>query len=1312
MKEFTNLYKLEKTLKFGLEPVLLEDQTLDDFWNTYLNGPEKDELHKLYMHDEERNENYPIMKAMLDHFHKKFITSALEKFEVGEKGVTWDALARAYHEDKQSKEYQKLQEEMRAKIQKTFTEHEWWSYLSSYSKLIGQLMPNLVKNDDDFVESIKEIHSDMELSQGKMLDAVKTFDNFSVYFKKYEKNRKNMYSKEAQNTSIANRIVNENFPKFLDNITVYHRLKETCPDELKEIENNLEETLKGLSFDDIFVPSYYNKCLTQEGIEMFNWLLGGNPNEGVFGINSVGNHYLQHHSESDLKLRNLQMSPLYKQILSDRVRLAFLPDQFESDDDLMKSVTDFLNDSENLFTRVHEIMNILKDDSTDLTRIYVQGSNLTTLSNILYGDRCILGERLRRTQVTSNTKKAQRELDKEIEKWLEGKCFSLAEIQEVENILMEQSAHPLSLMELLTKLTVWKYNPANYEWTKVSLFKQCNDVYVTEFNVIVEKCKEGLSIRNEEMKVVLKSVLDTYMELFHIVELLRLGNKSGYLEKDDFYQPYEQLFDSDDTVSISHIVPLYMKVQSYLTRKLADTGKMLLKFDSPTLADGWDANQEGANNATILLKNEKYYLLIVNPNNKPDLSEGLCECGDYQKIEYHQIADASKDIPNLMVEDGITVRKTGRKDSDGVNRRLEEEKDRLLPDEINRIRKCGSFLKSSGNFNKKESQTFLSYYMQRIIEYKKGEIDFHFKKPSEYECYQDFIEDVSQQRYSLSLVPFSGKVVETWLRNKNAFLFEIYSKDFSVKSNGTANLQTLYWKELFSEFNLKNAIFKLNGKAELFFRKKIDVEAYVHKKGSVLVNKTFSDGTPIEGVLYKKLLRHFNGLDVDLTDKEVQILPKVRTKKVKFDIVKDKRYHEHKFFLHVPITINFKATSMSQKLFNERTLDILRKNKEELNIIGIDRGERNLIYVTVINQKGENLITPRHFNLIETETYGGIQRKYDYLTKLKQTEKNRKEARRNWTTIERIKDLKSGYMSQVVHEIAKMIVQYKAIVVLEDLNFGFKRGRFNVERQVYQKFEEMLIKKLNYLVFKKDSPSQEYGKVRSGLQLTAPFTSFKELGKQTGWLFYVPAGYTSKIDPATGFVNLFNMNRPADSLRCFFAAFKDISYKNGLFYFTFDYSNEVFNKVKTDYTNSWTLSSHGDRIVGKEKKIINLSDEFKKFFENAKILLENVSVQSVCSLEDGQLQEFWGLFKLLLKMRNSNDEADFIISPVAGGQPFVTAPNNPMKISDADANGAYNIALKGLYWVMNDFPMDGEYLKYINDTEWFKFVQTKPYLND
>ena len=83
----------------------------------------------------------------------------------------------------------------------------------------------------------------------------------------------------------------------------------------------------------------------------------------------------------------------------------------------------------------------------------------------------------------------------------------------------------------------------------------------------------------------------------------------------------------------------------------------------------------------------------------------------------------------------------------------------------------------------------------------------------------------------------------------------------------------------------------------------------------------------------------------------------------------------------------------------------------------------------------------------------------------------------------------------------------------------------------------------------------------------------------------------------------------------------------------------------------------------------------------------------------------------MLKMRNYNgDNVGFDISPVASENPFITGTNNSMGIMDADANDAYNIAVKGLYWLHNDFPVNEKgYLEYIKDEDWFKFVQSKPY---
>lgn len=67
----------------------------------------------------------------------------------------------------------------------------------------------------------------------------------------------------------------------------------------------------------------------------------------------------------------------------------------------------------------------------------------------------------------------------------------------------------------------------------------------------------------------------------------------------------------------------------------------------------------------------------------------------------------------------------------------------------------------------------------------------------------------------------------------------------------------------------------------------------------------------------------------------------------------------------------------------------------------------------------------------------------------------------------------------------------------------------------------MLIEKLNYLVDKKADASVSGG-LLNAYQLTSKFDSFQKLGKQSGFLFYIPAWNTSKIDPVTGFVNLLD----------------------------------------------------------------------------------------------------------------------------------------------------------------------------------------------
>jgi CRISPR-associated protein Cpf1 len=500
----------------------------------------------------------------------------------------------------------------------------------------------------------------------------------------------------------------------------------------------------------------------------------------------------------------------------------------------------------------------------------------------------------------------------------------------------------------------------------------------------------------------------------------------------------------------------------------------------------------------------------------------------------------------------------------------------------------------------------------------------------------------------------------------------------------------MYWKALFDKENLKDVIYKLNGQAEIFYRKKSIEEdkKIIHKAKETIDNK-----------------------NPDASKKQSTF---------DYDLIKDKRFTVDKFQFHVPITLNFK--SKGNEYINFDVLDFL-KNNPNVNIIGLDRGERHLIYLTLINQKGE---IREQFSLNDIiNEHKGETHKTSYKNLLDKKEAERAAARENWGTIETIKELKEGYISQVVHKIATMMVEYNAIVVMEDLNMGFKRGRFKVEKQVYQKLEKMLIDKLNYLVFK-DRADNELGGLYKALQLTSKFESFQKMGKQSGFLFYVPAWNTSKIDPTTGFVNLFNTKYESiEKTQNFFEKFDSIHFnsKENYFEFVFDYDN--FTERAKGTKTKWTVCTHGERILTFrnpetnnlwDNKEINLTERFEDLLGKFNITYGNgTDIKTQIAAQDSKelLKGLLDLFKLTLQMRNSitNSEVDYLISPVknSNGNFYDSRKADATLPKDADANGAYHIAKKGLMWLNQINEFEGENWKKLDfektNKAWLNFVQ-------
>ena len=305
------------------------------------------------------------------------------------------------------------------------------------------------------------------------------------------------------------------------------------------------------------------------------------------------------------------------------------------------------------------------------------------------------------------------------------------------------------------------------------------------------------------------------------------------------------------------------------------------------------------------------------------------------------------------------------------------------------------------------------------------------------------------------------------------YLFQIYNKDFSntkgKKSEGSReNLHTKYFKALMEE-NQKN--FDL-GTGEIFLRK-------------ASIKPEMDNQRKVNNV---KIFRY-------------------------------RRFSKNKILFHLSITQNIGGKKIPSS--KGAKIDFIRKFNSSLdsllinfnvNIIGIDRGEKNLAYYSVINQDGK-ILEINSFNKIKERD---DREPTDYHKKLDEIEKDRDEQRKTWQEMTNIKDMKKGYVSQVVKKICDLTIKYNAIIVFEDLNVGFKRGRFAIEKQIYQNLELALAKKLNYLVFK-DAKENEPGHHSKAFQLTPPVSNFQDIGKQCGIMFYVPASYTSAICPVCGF---------------------------------------------------------------------------------------------------------------------------------------------------------------------------------------------------
>lgn len=211
--QFTGLYPLSKTLRFELRPI----------------GKTKENIISagILEEDNHRAESYKEVKKIIDEYHKGFIERVLKNLDL-DKGALqafYECYKKSTKEEKREEALQEIGNNLRAQISNAFKKDPKYSTLTS-KDLINKELPSIATTEEERI-------------------LLEEFHGFSTCFVGFHQNRENMYSKEEKATSIAYRLINENLPKFIDNIRSFEnktgKTKSTKPQNEKYRINNPQQ---------------------------------------------------------------------------------------------------------------------------------------------------------------------------------------------------------------------------------------------------------------------------------------------------------------------------------------------------------------------------------------------------------------------------------------------------------------------------------------------------------------------------------------------------------------------------------------------------------------------------------------------------------------------------------------------------------------------------------------------------------------------------------------------------------------------------------------------------------------------------------------------------------------------------------------------------------------------------------------------------------------------------------------------------------------------------------------------------------------
>jgi len=1213
--------------------------------------------------------------------------------------------------------------------------------------------------------------------------------NFTTYFSSaFHDNRRNYYKADGKAGRVATRIADENLTRFCTNLEKFGVIQSKLPKLLNKFNQGWTEYFK-------------EKGMAEEGwVKQFDeskW------QDEVFGIKY--RHFLQADinrynfitrklnkdiNESGVQSDNFQK--LHKQVHGEVKKQ---DEEFEVDKDNIFSPTDsfikkFITHSRLKLEFSREIFfQFLNEKFLDPKNVFLSSRAITTISNKCFVSWHTFGGKILEYLNNGKPEKKQRK-----------KLPDFVDLQTVKNVL--DAGKDVLLLDMF-KYRYFEVIDPNDEQRKnereeleVLRQKLCEGEHWKNFLRIVKFEFESLVvIHNETAQKLLaetvykkgnkdfsKSEQDKQVDiLFDFAEsangilnmtkyfaLRKKGvmvEKKEYANRDEIHEQVEAYLDGDNEQQERCLINGYYKaLKHFITKKPWTEDKVVLNFNNAQFLQGWPQSQEKVKCGVILKKKQNdrdlYYLVVLEDKNyfeNKDLYKDI-KSSAWQKMVYTQLQNPSRMLPKIFITPFLVASGDNKAEEkwEGIDRGQSGAKDKIKigiqpTDEI-----LNGYIQGKHKKQKKINPD--PKFLQKYFDFLKDAIRKYYDKEFSFPDTKGFLDTslfyawVEENVYDIQTVNISDNTINDLVVNpknkKQVYLFQIYNKDFEIdeeigrakyghgfltkaewrkqaerneeeKEQGRENLETTFFKLLFDAKNLKNddgVVYKLSGGAKMFYR-------------------------PASESLEKKKVKDKDGQEKEVFDRQ--------------------RYKEDKFLLRVPIVINFVNKREGYKI-NEDVNKLIAQTPfghDKFRIIALDRGEKNLAYLSVLNEDGK-ILEMRSLNEIhrfgkdekpiaEKNQYhdkdgnpvgeAKVEPFKDYHNLLDLREIERLKARKSWERIEKIADLKEGYLGFVVNKIANLVIKAikegkVPIVVLENLNVGMKQGRIMIDKQVYSKVEEKIAKKLSYLIDKK------LGNFLEAWQLTPEIRTFGgdiESKSQVGIIFYVNPGYTSAICPACGFRKrkYIKTKKAQEEFKKINITFDGMKYK-------FEYSSEVKGINSGDGIIQDIVYSNVRRVVwdrqanngkGGVDEIADVTEKITSLFEKFKIEKTtdiNKQLQDLNFSIKEEETKFWvqlcKWFHCVQEVRNSvnkrrkfkEDDANGEIEEWGENRDFIFCSHcyfdsederewNELKEKiyighdseqvkfNGDANGAYNIGRKGIMEIE-------KVIKYYSELDKFK----------